>query len=123
MSPTSRRRRVISMSSRLGVGSPEGWLWTKMTAAAASRMMRWELLHGNGAESVVSEIGRVDSSEATHAAVASSAQTVRWGESRTAAKLAQMMAASRRADLRGRGGHRRTMSSEDASRTLAGNSS
>jgi hypothetical protein len=29
-----------SMSSLLGVGSPDGWLWTKMTDAAASRMMR-----------------------------------------------------------------------------------
>lgn len=37
-SPTSRSRRVISMSSRLGVGSPDGWLWTKIAAAALAKI-------------------------------------------------------------------------------------
>ena len=35
--PTSRKRQVISTSSGLGEGSPLGWLWTGITAAADSR--------------------------------------------------------------------------------------
>ena len=33
-----RRRRVTRMSSELGVGSPEGWLWTTMKLGQFSLM-------------------------------------------------------------------------------------
>jgi len=36
--PVAWRRRVISRSRRLGVGSPLGWLWTQTIAQALSRM-------------------------------------------------------------------------------------
>jgi len=36
VSPAFPSLSVIAMSSLLGVGSPLGWLWTKMTDAAAS---------------------------------------------------------------------------------------
>ena len=39
-SPTCRSRAVSSRSWRDGVGSPEGWLWQKMTEAAALRIRR-----------------------------------------------------------------------------------
>ena len=37
-SALSRMRRVTEMSSRLGVGSPDGWLWTMMKLGQFSRM-------------------------------------------------------------------------------------
>ena len=37
-SPTSRRRAVSSTSARDGAGSPDGWLWQKMTAAVPWRI-------------------------------------------------------------------------------------
>src|SRR5207244_12989676 len=37
-SPAWRRRWVMAQSSADGVGSPLGWLWTRMSAAAAARM-------------------------------------------------------------------------------------
>ena len=41
-SPTSRSRPVSSMSAREGAGSPDGWLWQKMTAAVALADQRAE---------------------------------------------------------------------------------
>ena len=38
ISPASTRRLVSLMSSSEGVGSPEGWLWTKITEAALEEM-------------------------------------------------------------------------------------
>ena len=39
-------RAVMVMSSRLGVGSPEGWLCTKMTALASSSNARFATSRG-----------------------------------------------------------------------------
>ena len=37
---------VQEMSARLGVGSPEGWLWTKITALAPSSSARFMISRG-----------------------------------------------------------------------------
>ena len=39
-------RLVISMSARDGVGSPEGWLWTRMIAVADSSSARFTTSRG-----------------------------------------------------------------------------
>ena len=38
--PASAIARVMSMSARLGAGSPEGWLWTRMIAAEPRSIAR-----------------------------------------------------------------------------------